>query len=435
MLYRTQKRAGSLFLYSFCIMSLLCSSGMNGLADSSDSTNTIPPAPAASPASTNNDANNVWTRDELTGDWWGYRKRLEDDGVSVGAVWVGQGFKNFQGGISTSTTAASTFDLNLTLDAGKLLGWPGATFYADLEDHAGTDPSQALVGDLQKFTKYNYPPFLQMAELWYQQNLFGNKLRLKIGKVDANTEFSVIDNGLQFLNSSTQVSPTIIVFPTFPDPMPSVNAFFTPNDLFYASVGAYYANREDRFLDFTGSPQAAQLTQSGAFIIGETGLKWKHLADWQNDGNVRLGFWGDTGTFTTLNGGREQGTHGIYAIANQTLWKPGSKEDETRGVRMFLEYAQTPGDISVIDRHIGGGLAWTGPFAGRPNDIIGLSPQYVHLSESADLPKSYELAIEGFYQYQITPWASLQPDLQYIRNPGGQHPDALVGTLQIVCRF
>jgi carbohydrate-selective porin OprB len=156
----------------------------------------------------------LWTQDELTGDWNGYRKRLEDQGVKVGLDWVAQGFDNFQGGIHAGTTFASTADLSIALDAGKLIGVPGGKFYVDLEDHAGPDPSENLVGDVEKFTKLNYSPFLQIAEIWYQETWFDGKLRLKLGKVDANSEFSVIDNGLPFLNSSTQVTPTILVFPT-----------------------------------------------------------------------------------------------------------------------------------------------------------------------------------------------------------------------------
>lgn len=40
-----------------------------------------------------------------------------------------------------------------------------------------------------------------------------------------------------------------------------------------------------------------------------------------------------------------------------------------------------------------------------------------------------------FYKLQITSWASLMPDLQYIIHPGGQYPDALVGTLRFTVNF
>ena len=195
-----------------------------------------------------------WNRDTLTGDWGGLRKELEDKGISFGTMWTIQGFRNFEGGLHVGDTAASTLDVNLSLDAEKLFGLAGGKFYADFQNHAGPDPSSYLVGDLEKFTKLNYSPFTQIAEIWWEQKLFGDKLRLKIGKVDANSEFSVIDNGLPFLSSSTQVTPTLLPFPTFPDPLPSVNVFYTPTELFYASFGAYYANRHDRFLDFNGNP-------------------------------------------------------------------------------------------------------------------------------------------------------------------------------------
>jgi carbohydrate-selective porin OprB len=139
-----------------------------------------------------------------------------------------EGFKNFHGGIRTTPiVGTSTFDLSLGLDTENLFNWKGGKFYITSEDHAGRNPSQVLVGDLQIFDKLNATSYLQVFEMWYQQQLLNNKLRLKIGKVDANTEFSVIDNGLPFINSSTQVSPTVFLFPTTPDPMPSVNVFFT----------------------------------------------------------------------------------------------------------------------------------------------------------------------------------------------------------------
>jgi len=416
----------------FCTLCLFFAGRGNLRAGTPNSTDATA---SSSTSAASSEGANFWTQDELTGDWGGYRKQLEDRGISFGLDWVVQGFKNFQGGISTGETGASTVDFNITLDTAKLMNWPDGKFYFDLQDHAGPDPSAYLVGDLEKFTKLNYSPFLQVAELWYEQKFFNDTFRLKIGKIDANTEFSVIDNGLNFLSSSTQVTPTLLVFPTFPDPMPGVNAFFTPNDLLYASFGMFYANRDDRFLDFTGSPQAAQFTQGGVFLIGETGLKWKHLLDWQADGNLRLGFWGDTGTFTRLDGGREQGTHGLYVIADQTLWKPTDKNDEARGIRTFLEYAQTPGDVSIMDRHVGGGVTWTGLLPGRDADVIGLSPQYVHLGDNAGLPKSYELTAEGFYRYQIAKWGSIQPDLQYIVNPGGRYSNALVLTVQLEFHF
>ncbi len=374
--------------------------------------------------------------DKATGDWWGERQWLRQVGVTIEASLVLQGFKNFRGGLRTSTlVGASTFDLSLALDTEKLLDWKGGKFYVDLEDHAGRNPSQVLVGDLQIFDKLNAVPYLQFFELWYQQQLFDGRLRLKIGKVDANTEFSVVDNGLSFLNSSSQVSPTAFVLPTTPAPMPSANLFYTPSPSFYASFGFYYSNQSVGFGNLVGSPQNVQLSESGSFLIGETGLKWQHAPLVQGGGNLKLGAWGHTGTFPRLDGLQQRGTYGYYAILDQTLWQPAGETRNGRGVRTFLIYGRTQRTINPINQHFGGGVTWTGLLSARPNDVVGFTPQYAHLSSQAGLPHSYELAMETFYRFQMTRWATIMADLQYIINPGGQYPDALVGTLRLNLNF
>jgi porin len=371
-----------------------------------------------------------------TGDWWGRRQWLKQAGVSIDASLILEGFKNLRGGISTyPPVGASTFDLSLTLDTARLLKVPGGTFYVDLEDHAGRNPTTVLVGDLQIFDKLNMLPYLQIFELWYQQKLFDNTIRLKVGKVDANSEFSVIDNGLPFLNSSTQVSPTVYLFPTTPDPMPAINVFFTPTKFYYASFGAFYANRSVGFGNLVGTPQDAQLSETGWFLVGETGLQWQYLPFLAGSGNLRLGAWGHTGTFTRFDNSQQQGVYGGYAILDQTLWQPAGARPGGRGIRAFVEYGQTQRTVNPVDLHLGGGFTWTGPLATRPQDIIGFSPQYAHISAAASLPQSFELALESFYRFQISGWAWIMPDLQYIINPGGHYPNALVATVRMKLDF
>jgi porin len=369
-------------------------------------------------------------------DWRGLRQGLDQAGFTLDARLVFEGFKNFMGGLRTSTLVGhSTFDLSLTFDPQNLFGWKGGKFYIDLEDHAGRNPSEVLIGDLQVFDKLNSAPFLQIYELWYQQRLFEDNLRLKIGKVDANSEFSVIDDGLLFLNSSAQVTPTVSGFPTFPDPMPAINLFFTPDESHYVSFGAYYANRSVTFGDIEGSPEDAQPTSNGSFLISETGLKRPGAGAFLGNGNLKLGGWGHTGTFIRFNGEQQRGTYGWYAIIDETLWQPAGEPEDGRGLRAFLEYGRTQSSVKMIDCHTGGGLAWQGPFAARPKDVVGVSPQFAHISSQAGLPKPYELAIETFYRLKVNGWIEIQPDLQYITNPGGQYLNALVGTVSMEAHF
>jgi len=416
------------FFRCIAIIYLVSAGFLAALADPPAETNTaVAPASGTAPSAP---GDTFWTQDRITGDFGGLRPQLSKDGLTIGLDFLGQGIDNFAGGIREGTIAAYLLDLKVSLAVET-----SGTLYLDLQDHGGPDPSQNLAGDVQKFSDMNASPFFRVAELWYEQTLLNNTWRLKLGKIDANDEFSIVDNASLFLNSSAPISPTIVDFPTYPVTELGINLFYTPNDWYYASFGAFDNTHGDKLLDFTGADQKDQFPAGGVFLIGETGLKWTNLGSWQADGNLRVGGWGETGTLKKLNGGDKQGTAGFYTIVNQTLWKPDWNASETRGIRAFLVYAETPGDVSLFDRHFGTGVTWTGLSADRPNDVIGFGPEYVNLSDRAGLPKPFELAMEAFYQYQVAPWAAVQPDLQYICHPGGIYSDAVVGTLQIAVHF
>lgn len=370
--------------------------------------------------------------DRITGGWGGTRSQLENSGVTLEGSLVLEGFRNFRGGLGLPRAAgASTFDLSVSIATKRLLNFPGGELYADLEDHAGENPSTSLVGDLQVFDKLNANPYLQLFEFWYQQRLLDDVLRIKIGKIDANTEFSVIDYGLPFINSSTQVSPTVFLFPTTPDPMPGMNVFITPSHSYYLSLGAFYSNSSDRFGDFIGNPAVNQLSKYGGFFIAETGIEWEKAPVFPFAGNLKLGGWEHNGTFIMLNGETQKGTGGVYAILDQTIFHVS----EGLSVKTFLEYGLTQRTINPVDEHFGGGATCGGFVPSRPSDLMGLTAQYALVSPAADLKYSYELAVEWFYKTDLTSWGSFMPDLQYIVHPGGEYQNALVGTARIIVKL
>lgn len=356
-------------------------------------------------------------------------KNLIDNGVTSGLTEALEGYNNFHGGIKTGTAYASTFDANVNFDLEKLIGLKGASFYADFEYHSGDNPTQKLTGDFQVFDKHNSFPFAQMLELWYQQQLFSNKLRIKIGKIDANTEFSVIDNGLEFINSSTQVTPTLIVFPTFPDPVPAINIFFNPDKLFYTNLAIDDANQKAKFLNFYGDPVSVQPTTNGILILSESGLTWNHLFGIEKDGNLKLGLWTHTGTFQDFKELPQQSTHGLYVIFNQTLWQPDFTNNPARGIRMFVECAFTDSTVAPIYAHYGAGMVWQGMWPARPNDAVGITAHYTPLSPGIQSPVRAETNIETFYKLNINNWVSLKTDWQYIVHPGGIYRNAVVGMM------
>jgi porin len=362
-------------------------------------------------------------------------QELSAKGIAFGTTGSLEGYYNFTGGIKKGSAFAALLDANVNLDLEKLIGWKGGSFYLDFEYHGGDNPTSTLVGDFQVFDKNNADPFFEALELWYQQILFNNKLRIKIGKVDANTEFSVIDNGLGFINSPTQVTPAFPVFPTFPDPMPGITMFFNPNHLLFIDFALYNANQSEHLLNFYGDPSSAQLSRHGQLFIVESGLNWNHLPLLGNDGNFKVGLWKHNGFFPDFSGNQDHGLDGIYVIFDQTLWKSTTKQKVQHSVRMFLEYALTDSRISPVFRHYGGGIVWSAPSGRRPNDALGFSVQDADLSAGLRVPEKFELNYEAYYQFAISNGINLKPDIQYIVHPGGIYHNALVSTFMLNFAF
>lgn len=377
----------------------------------------------------------------VTGDWGGERSKLVSEGLTVAAAIYEDYSKNFQGGVSTSQYASREFfDLDITFTTDQLLHWHGGTFFFNFLDHEGTDGTRALTGDAQGFDNQDGPRSDQIYQLYYQQMLADDTLRVKIGRIDSTTDFAFVTYGSSFLGSSFGYSPAITSFPTYPDPAVGAAVFWTPGEHLYASGGVAYANHSDRSGILSGAPYTLRGSSGGVFLVTEVGAKWTIGPD-KLAGRLAVGGYHHTGTFQRFDGEDQRGASGMFAVFDQTIWQrrapnPNSG-DPAPSIGIFAQYGLADADISVIDQHVGVGLQWTGPIPtnSRASDVLGAGASCVHLSNQAGLSRDYELAIEAFYKLQFTPWLSLQPDLQFIVNPGGGTHDALVGTVRAELDF
>jgi porin len=86
-------------------------------------------------------------------------------------------------------------------------------------------------------------------------------------------------------------------------------------------------------------------------------------------------------------------------------------------------------------------LVATGLIEARPNDQLGLGLAVVNagdpfrftIADAGGLPARQEVNIELTYYADVTDWLSVQPDLQWIINPGADHTieDAFVAGLRV----
>jgi carbohydrate-selective porin OprB len=276
----------------------------------------------------------------------------------------------------------------------------------------------------------------QLAELWYQQSLWDDRVRIRVGKINANGDFAATANGVSFLNSSMGISPTVLAIPKYPDPALGAQVWVEPNEHLYLGAGIFDGATQAGITTGDHAPTTLFGAPSDLFYIGEAGLKW-NLPGGTLHGRAGVGGWHHTGDFARFDGSVDHGASGFYVVVDQAVWRehPDDKEDG-QGIGAFFQFGWADENVSPIAEHIGAGAIWTGAIPTRDADVIGLGVTCVVLSgkPGSGFDRSTETAIEWFYKYHLTPWAIIQPDLQYVINPGGlsTRDDSLVAMLRVV---
>lgn len=347
------------------------------------------------------------------------RERLDKRGIAGNLTFVNDWSKNFRGGASSAGSFDRySLDLSLTLDTRKLANWSGGTAFVRMKNHFGANGGD-YVGDAQGFSNIDDVPRTRLYELWYEQKFFSDRLRLKAGKIDANSDFAVVQVAGDFLNSSMGYSPTIVALPTYPEPQPAVTLFVIPRSHYQVSTGFF------RTLD------------DGNMLLLEGSRAWR-IGVQELNGRFSLGAWHLTGKIPCFDGDDKDGTEGIYLVGEQTIFSRKFSNGEQR-LSAFMQFGHADGDISRFTRHLGGGLVLSPLFSFRPQDSIGAAVTSARFTDSPDAGYEYpsELASEVYYKIGLTHFISVVPDVQFIHHPGGirAQEDACVFTPRLVLSF
>ncbi|MFI4861425.1 MAG: carbohydrate porin [Phycisphaerales bacterium JB063] len=376
-------------------------------------------------------------RDRLLGDPFGYRSGMEEVGVSFDASLIVDLSRNLSGGAGRAGTFRHLFDASLTFDLNTLAGIEGATVFLDFQTQEGQDGS-GETGDLQAFSNIDEADVTALYEFWYEQVFADGAFRVKLGKVDANSEFAFVEHGGEFIHSSAGFSPTLFVLPTYPDPALSASLHALLGEGWSVSAGLYDGAAQEGVRTGRRGFGSAFGSPADLFLIAEVSRAWGDgdavAAGEVLPGRVAAGVWYHTGAFDRFDGGVASGTGGFYLTADQLLVDLG----EGRGVGAFFQYGYADDDVSEVAHHLGAGVQWYGPVVSRPDDVAGVMVSWAGLSgePGAGFSESDETAVELFYKAQLTPWLSLKPDVQYIVGPGGGGlDDAWVFTLRMELTF
>jgi carbohydrate-selective porin OprB len=248
---------------------------------------------------------------------------------------------------------------------------------------------------LQSVSGIQSAPGVHLAEAWLQHTV-SSGLQVRLGKIDANRDFALVENGLLFLNSSAGYDPTFVTLPNYNDSRPGAELLLDRRSL-TIKVAAF-----------------APVSGNGAILMQEVEKRWM-LGGLSS--RFALGAWEMTASMPALNDDEHGGAHGEYLVLEQTFWQhPRSQPGLPRSLGVFLQIGASPELFSCVDRHGTIGLLWKGPLRRRSGDAIGLSFSRGRLSLFESTSSSSETGYEVFYRIQVSRM-SFTPDVQYITHP------------------
>lgn len=308
---------------------------------------------------------------------------------------------NVYGGLSRGTDYLDLLELSMAVEGDAFLPWQGGQFLVRVHGTHGGSISRR-VGDLQGLSNIEAPRGWRLFEAWFQQSLAAEKVSLLVGRYDVNSEFDSIESAQLFLNSSHGVGPEFglsgLVGPSiFPFTTTAVRASYRP---------------------------VSGIQIKGAFADGFAGmLDWEGTADdflvateiEVRSGRLPISFAAGYWSYSPWGMGRRG--RGAYAYVERDAIEIG---DQGRELAFFARIGQAAGRVSPVDSYLGFGMVWRNLRPGGADELgialalAGRAPLQDEFAAS-EVP---EAVLELTYKWPLRPWLMIQPDFQWIFNPG-----------------
>jgi len=375
-----------------------------------------------------------WTeREQVTGDWNGYRTSLADDGLTSFAYYNFIYAGNVSGGIESDEAFAGDLYFGLQLDLGKVAGWDDAVFNLSGIDRHGDSIDEEVGGQYSVMqlvggqTTFLYG--LNVEKTW------NDRLSLKLGRTTATDDFVGSPLYGYSLNNAVNGQIRAVLFDglmtSYPFPVWGGRVKLEQSTEHTFQVGVYQLTEKmfdpgEHGVDFS--------------ISGDDGVSVFAQYDWRPEvvGRPARFYVGANNAFydemVTLDGSEEDYFFRLYGHGDIEV---------IERLTLFLTLAYTDQeDVAIIPFQTSAGLNYRGLIPGRDQDRTVCFVTYGEFSEDA-APEAggsqpdYEMVFEVGHRFQLTPAIYAQPDVQYIHQPGGtdEISDAIVLAVQAGASF
>ena len=337
-----------------------------------------------------------------------------DPNVDLGASYVSDTFANVRGGRERGVRVMGKLDLTAEVN-GVAFGIEGAQAYLNLQLLHGESLSEELVGDGQVVSNIDAPPGQRVLEAWLKLPFGGGAGFAKAGLIDLNTDFDVQSVGGLFVNSSHGIGPDFSqsglngpsIYPT------------TSSAVVIGWKQPSWSARAGLFDAVPGDPDRPRRTvvrfpgESGLLLVAEADVAVGASAEFQ------IGAWTYTTRFDAVRQPREDaqqrlsGNRGAYAMVEGTLSRHGE-----RTLDGWVRAGVAETSINPIGFYAGGGLSF-----GGDDSRFGVAVGHARLGDPAIAPAEIrpdraETNIELTWSRRLSEQLTVQPDLQYVINPG-----------------
>ena len=429
-----------------------------------------------------------WAGDAASGDWWGTRNWLDENhGVEFSFTYVNNLAGNPTGGLSQGFTYTDNIAFGTKLNLEKLIGWRGGTLTIAATDRNGNSLSRDYIGNQFTVQQVYGGQTVILTDLHLTQKFWDDKAKVKAGRFSSGDDFAssplywlYMNNGI---DGNPQALPVNASFSAYPwaswaallrvDPCPEWNAMA---GIYQVSNKTF--NRELHGVNFSFEEN------DGVMILGQIGwtpefFKRPVTRAAANSastakaaiapGDGRVTFDDDAQTTieqSTMRGlpghywfggyysswsypqfgtaGTAANAYGFYWHADQMVFQedPGSSQ----GLTLWTAFVLSPQEnIAKVPFQWNCGAAYQGLLPRRDLDTTMFGLAYGNFSDdygnAGDAyngdPVSYEMALEWGHRVQLSNFLYVQPNIQYIVQPGGTGsiPDAFVLGMQIGVTF
>jgi porin len=392
------------------------------------------------------------------------RAALAAKGVTYGINYIGEAFTN-SGGAKDGSIYLGRLELLVDADLEKLWGVKGLTFHANAYQIHGAGLGNNLGGPIMAISSIEAQPSTRLFELWLEQK-FGERVSVRAGQLAVDSEFFTTDTGANFINSTFGWAGVWAAdLPNggnaYPLATPGARAKVTLTDSLTLLAAVYNGNPADENGQYSNKYGTDFRTQDDPFLIQELQYSYNKRPDGGSKdggkgglkdygasggvtglpGTIKLGAWQHTDDryFPAIDGSGKpfDSNYGFYASIDQQIFAlPG---DPSKGVNVFGRIAGAPAGRNAVDFYFDGGMVFSGFVQSRPDDSFGVGFAYAQVSDDAlvnpapDFDRKFEAVAELFYKAQIVPGLTIQPDLQYMWNPGANsaNENAIYGGLRV----